>query len=86
MHGEDGVVGGEEYGVTPAPRHIFNLRIGLALVGFKSQRKGCQAGADPAARLRFERWRLPGRWGNLAGGLASAIPAQTSGKCDSEGS
>src|ERR1700733_13257196 len=80
MHGQDGVVGGEEYCVTPAPRHILDLRIGLALVRFKSQRKSCQACADPAAVLGF------GRCGNLAGGLLSAIPAQTSGKCDSEGS
>ena len=82
MHGQDGVVGGEEYCVTPAPRHILDLRIGLPLVRFKSQRKSCQARADPAAVLRF------GRCGNLVGGLPSTIPdyaiqAQTSGKCDS---
>ncbi len=86
MQREDRVVGGEEYRVTVAPRHVLDLRIGLALVRFKGEGKSSHTRAYPGAVFRAQRWRLQGRCGSALGARRSAVHTQASGDCDSEGS
>jgi hypothetical protein len=47
---EYGIVRRQEQGVSVPARHVFDLRIGLALIRLKGERKGSVVGLNSAAR------------------------------------